>query len=48
MKERMLISIILVGTFIIVFLLTTIITDTVARMNGFYSEGQQEEIGLYE
>lgn len=48
MKDRTIIALVLFFTFLVAFFAATLITDTVARANGFYNEGKQAEIGLYE
>lgn len=42
MRERILIAIILCGTFFSFFLLTTIVCDRMDKQMGYYTQGQLE------
>lgn len=48
MKEKFLVFNILFWTFLIVFFITTAFTDMVARSNGYYQQGIDDERGVYE
>lgn len=48
MKEHWLISIYLGLTFIVFFFLTTAISDMIARNEGYYSQGIQDDQNLRE
>ena len=48
MKDKLIITVVLIVIFVIAFIATTALTDAACRYNGYYKAGVEDEQGLYE